>query len=211
LEIVYLDQVESTHSYLKNYLKQNNYVDDIAIVTNHQTNGIGSKNNTWDGKRGNLFFSFSLKKDKLPNDLPLQSASIYLSFLLKLVLQEFGSKLVVKWPNDFYIENKKIGGTITTLTNDTLLCGIGLNLEFVDERYGSLDIKIDQKKVLETYFSVIKQKLSWKNIFSKFQIEFYDNNSFETIVNDKKILLKDQELQEDGSLVIDGEKVFSLR
>lgn len=58
-------------------------------------------------KNGNLFFSFVLKRNDLPSDLQIQSASIYFSYILKEVLALEGSKIWLKWPNDFYIDNKK--------------------------------------------------------------------------------------------------------
>ena len=77
MKIIRLDKVDSTHTYLKEYIQENGYKELTAVVTEHQTNGIGSRGNSWSGLKGNLFFSFVLKKDKLPEDLPLQSASIY--------------------------------------------------------------------------------------------------------------------------------------
>ena len=76
-KIVFLDEVDSTHKYLKQYINQHNYTQPIAIVTQNQTDGIGSRNNTWEGKKGNLFFSFVVSKDYLPSDLLIQSSSIY--------------------------------------------------------------------------------------------------------------------------------------
>ena len=36
---------------------------------------------------------------------------------------------MIKWPNDFYIDDKKIGGTITNLSGKYVYCGIGTNLK----------------------------------------------------------------------------------
>ncbi len=211
MEIIYLDNVDSTHTYLKNYIKTNGYIKPLAIVTQNQTNGIGSRDNNWEGMKGNLFFSFVLHKDLLPNDLPLQSASIYFSFLLKIILEKTGSKSWLKWPNDFYNEDKKIGGTITNISGDLMLCGIGLNLLKVDDDFGYLDINIDHEKVLKEYFLLLEKPMSWKMVFSKFKIEFYKNNKFTTNINGKKITLDKSQLLDDGSLLIDGEKAYSLR
>jgi BirA family biotin operon repressor/biotin-[acetyl-CoA-carboxylase] ligase len=211
LEILYLDEVDSTHKYLINYIKQNNYKNPISIVTQNQTNGIGSKENSWEGCKGNLFFSFVIDKAMLPLDLPIQSASIYFSYILKDILQTNGSALWLKWPNDFYIKNKKIGGTITTLKGKLLYCGIGLNLKYVNEIFGYLDISFNLKKELNTYFKYIEKKLSWKHIFSKYLIEFEKSRQFKTTVGNHKISLKDALLNYDGSIQIDNKKVFSSR
>ena len=208
MEIQYHNSLKSTHTYLKDYIQENGYKNPITIVTKKQTNGIGSRDNKWQGCDGNLFFSFALDNKLLPNDLPLQSTSIYFSYLLKEILSLYGSKVFLKWPNDFYVENKKIGGTITTMKNGIFYCGIGLNLIKVDENFGVLDIKIDIKKLLNEYFNMLERFPSWKQIISKYEVEFYNNNDFIATGN---ILLKNSKLQSDGSLLVNGQKVFSLR
>ncbi len=96
MEIIILDEVDSTHTYLKNKIKEEGFTYPLCITTKKQTNGIGSRGNPWQGKDGNLFFSFVLDKKNLPKDLQLQSASIYFSFILKKVLSSLGSNLWFK-------------------------------------------------------------------------------------------------------------------
>jgi len=211
LQIVYLEEVDSTHKYLKNYINKNGYQNPIAIVTQNQTNGIGSRDNSWDGKLGNLFFSFIIHKNLLPPDLPIQSSSIYFSYLLKEILEDYGSKVWIKWPNDFYIKNKKIGGTITNLSGELLYCGIGLNLNCVNDKFGYLDIEFNLKKGLKFYFDSIDKKVLWKHIFSKYSIEFKKSKDMNTTILNKKVSLCDAILNDDGSIFVDNKKVFSLR
>lgn len=58
MNIIRLNEVDSTHTYLKELIKKDGFSHPICIVTDYQTNGIGSRGNSWTGKRGNLFFSF---------------------------------------------------------------------------------------------------------------------------------------------------------
>jgi BirA family biotin operon repressor/biotin-[acetyl-CoA-carboxylase] ligase len=211
MKIVKLKEVNSTQIYIKEYISKNGYVEPLCIVTDLQTQGLGSRGNSWIGKKGNLFFSFVLDINNLPQDLPLQSASIYFTFILKKILKDLGSKVWIKWPNDFYIEDKKIGGTITSLSKDLLFCGIGLNLVDIEENYGKLDIKIDVDDVLKNYFLLIKKRIFWKQIFSEFKIEFEISKKFQTTVDEQKISLENAVLNEDGSIEINKERVFSLR
>ncbi len=211
MEILFLKSVDSTHTYLKQYIQKNGYSNPIAIATQEQTNGIGSRDNIWNGEKGNLLFSFAIEKKELPLDLPIQSYSIYFSFILKDILKQHGSLLFLKWPNDFYIENKKIGGTITNIHGDIIYCGIGLNLNFIEAEYGYLDIEINIKSLLEEYFQGIEKKFSWKHIFSKYSIEFKKSKQYKTTIHNKKVSLSNATLNNDGSISIDNEKVFSLR
>lgn len=211
MKIIKLKEVNSTHTYLKEYILENTYKESICIVTDHQTDGIGSRGNSWSGKKGNLFFSFVIKNDSLPKDLPLQSISIYVSFLLKKILSDLDSQLWLKWPNDFYLEDKKIGGTITTISKDLIYCGIGLNLITVNDIYGKLDIKIDVDNVLKSYFNLLEEKILWKQIFSDFKIDFQHSKKFQTTIDNQKVSLENAILNEDGSIQVNNKKVFSLR
>ncbi|MCT7633975.1 biotin--[acetyl-CoA-carboxylase] ligase [Aliarcobacter butzleri] len=211
MKIIRLDEVDSTHKYLKEYILKNEYTSPLCIVTDLQTQGIGSRGNSWIGKKGNLFFSFALDINSLPKDLPLQSTSIYFTYILKNILKNLGSQVWIKWPNDFYIENKKIGGTITSMSKNLIFCGIGLNLLDVEKEYEKLDIKIDVDEVLEKYFFEIEKNISWKQIFSDFKIEFEKSKKFRTTIDNQKISLENAILNDDGSIEINNEKVFSLR
>lgn len=211
MKIIRLNEVNSTQSYLKEHIQKNAYKNPLCVTSKIQTAGVGSRGNSWIGKDGNLFFSFVLSKDDLPKDLPLQSASIYFTYILKDILAKKGSKLFLKWPNDFYIENRKIGGAITSTNKDLLFCGIGLNLIEVDENFGKLDIKVDIDDVLNLYFIDIEKKISWKQIFSLFKIEFMHSKNFQATVDGIKVSLEDAILNSDGSIQIENKKVFSLR
>jgi len=207
MQIKYFDTLSSTHTHLKDYIKAYGYTNPICFVTKNQTKGQGSRDNLWDGKDGNLFFSFVTNSKLLPKDLPIQSASIYFTFIFKEVLSNLGSNVMVKWPNDLYIDNKKIGGTITNMNNQLFYCGIGLNLIEVNDMFGCLDIGIDINNILDKYFLILEKCPSWKQIFSKYEIEFHKKNEFKT----QNVFLKDALLQADGSLLVNSKRVFSLR
>lgn len=210
MEIHYLKEVNSTQTYLKEYINNNGYTKPYLVYTHNQTDGIGSRDNKWIGVKGNLFFSYVIDIKQLPLDLPIQSASIYFSFIFKEILNKYGSDIWLKWPNDFYIKNKKIGGTITNMANNLLFCGIGLNLKYVQEDFGFLDIEF-QDIFLNQFFDAILEKTTWKQIFSKFLIEFEKSKNMKTTIDNNKILLDRAKLNFDGSILINSKKVYSLR
>jgi len=211
LQIIYLKSIDSTQTYLKSRIQTKELQAPVAVVADIQTNGLGSRDNTWRSYEGNLFLSFAIKLKSLPKDLKLESASIYLAYILKETLENLYSKVFLKWPNDFMIEDKKIGGMITNIVDDTLICGVGLNLLTAPKEFNILDIKIDKKTLLDKYFKNLENNLSWKQIFSKYELEFYGNKFFYTHNNNHKISLKDAKLEEDGSILINGERIHSLR
>ena len=211
MKIIKLEEVDSTHRYIKDYILENSYKEPLCAFTDYQTRGIGSRGNSWIGKKGNLFFSFVVDKNYLPEDLPMQSSSIYFSFILKLILKDLDSSVWLKWPNDFYINEKKIGGTITTVSKDLIYCGIGLNLKNVSDDFGKLDIDVDVEDILKSYFSKLEKKILWKQIFSEFKIEFNHSKKFKTTIDNQKVSLQNVTLNDDGSIQVNNKKVFSLR
>lgn len=145
MKIIYLESVDSTQTYLKELIKNKEVELPYAVSAKIQTAGLGSRNNSWRGCEGNLFLSFSIKLDSLPKDLKLESASIYFAYLLKETLEDEKSEVWLKWPNDFYIGDKKIGGMITNIVSDALICGVGLNLVNAPAGFSKLDITISKK------------------------------------------------------------------
>ena len=211
MKIRYLDSVDSTQLYLKDLIKNKKVMPPYGIVANKQNAGIGSRNNSWIGLDGNFFFSFAIKIDELPTDLKLESASIYFAYLLKESLEEFGSNVWLKWPNDFYIENKKIGGMITNIVDSTLICGVGINLVKNPQDFARLDIEISRDEILKSYIDKIYKNYKWKQVFSKYRLEFGKSKEFFTHKENEIISLKSVVLENDGSIISDGERIYSLR
>jgi len=211
LKIIYLNSVDSTQTYLKLHLKDKTLTPPCAISADVQTSGIGSRDNSWIGLKGNLFLSFCIKTSQMPSDLKLESASIYYAYILKEVLKEYGSKVWLKWPNDFYIEKSKIGGMITHIVGDILVCGVGLNLVSSPKGFKKLDIEILKSDLLEKYFDYLEKKPLWKQVFSKYKLEFDLSRDFQTHSYKNKVSLKEASLNDDGSIMIDDERIYSLR
>ena len=211
MKILFFKSLPSTQIYLRELLQDKSQELPLAVVADIQTKGIGSRDNRWISKQGNLFLSFALPLKSLPADLKLESASIYFSFILKETLCELGSNVFLKWPNDLYIKESKIGGMITNVVGETIVCGVGLNIKRTDEIFGSLDITVDKKTLLKKYFQNIEKVWLWKQVFSKYKLNFQTNQKFFTHINGKKVSLSEAMLEDDGSLNINGQKVYSLR
>jgi BirA family biotin operon repressor/biotin-[acetyl-CoA-carboxylase] ligase len=122
-----------------------------------------------------------------------------------------GSSLWLKWPNDFYLDDKKIGGAITNLYKDELVCGIGLNTKVSPEGFSKMDIEIENATLLRHYMAILNNPPSWKKIFSKYEIEFVKSKRHFTHSGDTKLSLENARLLDDGSIECDGQRIFSLR
>ena len=211
MTIEFVESCDSTQTQIISNLKSGVITPPYCLVANSQNNGVGSRGNEWISKSGNLYFSFCVDEKSLPSDLPMSSASIYFAFLMKDYLANLGSQIWLKWPNDFYLGEKKIGGVITTKIKNVFVCGIGLNLTYAPEFAGILDIKVDKNSLVYGFLENLENKISWKQIFSKFLLEFPLSQKFGTHSGSEEISLKNAVLCDDGSVIINNKKVYSLR
>jgi len=211
LDILYFNELDSTQTYLIDEIKAKKLSAPISVVAKRQIAGIGSRNNSWEGGDGNLFFSFAVQLDKLPDDLPLSSASIYFSYIMKEILEEYVEDIWLKWPNDLYYLKSKIGGTITKKIDNILFCGMGINLQKNSNSYESLNLNIEVDFLLKRYFDLLDKSPSWKQVFSKFEIEFERDKRGSTHIQGAYKSLENATLLQDGSLIIDNKRVYSLR
>jgi len=211
LEILYFNTLPSTQKYLLELLKEGKIQAPVAVISSEQSLGMGSRDNSWSGGEGNFFASIAIDLDMLPQDLPLGSASIYFSFIMKQTLEALDESIWLKWPNDFYVNDDKVGGTITKKVKNTLVCGIGINLKNSQNGYRALQCDISVQKLLENYLFALEKFPKWKQVFSEYEIEFELSRKFSVHIENDKKSLSDAILCEDGSLIIEGKRVFSLR
>ena len=211
MKILFLESVDSTQVYLKKLLVEKKIKAPYAVVAKIQTAGQGSRDNSWVSLEGNLFLSFALPLTSLPKDLKMESASIYFAYILKMTLENELSSIWLKWPNDFYLKDKKVGGMITTVVENSFVCGVGLNLQNIEKKFAKLDIEISKEKLLAKYFKNLEKEFSWKQIFSKYKLEFYKNQNFSAHENNIKISLGETHLEDDGSVTSNGIRMYSRR
>ena len=211
MEILSFETLGSTQQYLIEAIRSRSIMHAAAVIAAEQTEGIGSRDNIWDGGRGNFFASIALASEDLPEDLPTASISIYMAFLMQKALRKVGAKVWLKWPNDLYREEEKVGGIITKKLSDFVVAGIGVNLKKNQNGYSSLDTDIPPLILLNIFLEEVKKKPKWKEVFSQYKIEFDLSKSYVTHHNGRIIEMKNAILCEDGSLDIDGGKVYSLR
>ena len=104
-----------------------------------QTAGIGQRGNHWEAEPGkNLTFSLVLHPTFLPAERQFKlTEALSLALVDFLSFFNFHFSVHIKWPNDIYVDGKKICGTLvsTRLQGSQIgsaVCGIGLNVNQVD-------------------------------------------------------------------------------
>ncbi|GAA8145616.1 biotin--[acetyl-CoA-carboxylase] ligase [Helicobacter pylori] len=197
------ESLPSTQTYLLEKLKSNELKAPVLVLAKNQSAGIGSRGNIWESAKSALTFSLALNASDLPKDLPMQASALYLGFLFKEVLKELGSQTWLKWPNDLYLGDQKIGGVLVNVYKGMRVCGIGVNR--VSTKWACLDIGASDDWIIEGFLKKIEENLFWGEVLSKYALEFHRSNSF-NFHNDwgEAVSLKDAELLEDGRICIKG-------
>lgn len=140
LHMEHFESLESTQDEVKKLLhdasrhEPNSY---LAITTTAQTNGRGTNNRTWIGRKGNTFLTIALPSSdlKIPLTLlPLQIGNI-LAQQVQDMLKNTNASVKLKWPNDVLVDQKKIAGVLIESDQDHagnyyFLVGIGVNYRF---------------------------------------------------------------------------------
>ena len=212
LDFFYFPSIDSTQTWLIDKVKRGEISKNACVLSDFQTQGLGSRENSWDNVEDALMFSFVFQKEALPKDLPIQSISIYIGFLFKQWLVAEYSELWLKWPNDFYLQDQKVGGILTQSIQDKMICGIGLNLQ--SESYASLGArwsKEEKEERVRMFLAFLFEFPTWSYIFENYKIEFHKNFDFTFHFHNQKISFCDVDLCNDGSVVWKDQKIYSLR
>ena len=188
MSIITLEKVDSTNIYAKNNL---DVLEDKTVVRAlEQTAGRGRLTRSWvDLGAGNVFLSFILKpSDKF--DETYSNLTQYLSVVLCKILEEYGLKPQIKWPNDVLIDGKKIAGILSeTVMQGTkfkgIVLGIGVNLNATQEDINAIPDKIATSLNLEINKIVSPEEFISKLIDSFFaDYERFLKEGFEFIKTD---------------------------
>lgn len=134
MNIIKLDAIDSTNSYLR-LLSTHHQLDDFTVVSAEmQTAGRGQMGTSWSTQKGkNLTFSVFKRISCLDKEEQFY-ISIATSLAIYNALKSFNiPKLAIKWPNDILSENKKICGILieNVIKNNKMtaaIIGIGLNV-----------------------------------------------------------------------------------
>ncbi len=211
LDIHSFDTLPSTQTYLVDRIRRGEITHPIAVITEEQTAGRGSRHTTWEGRRGDLLTSIALKISDLPADILPQSASVYFAYLIKEILAEIAPDIYLKWPNDLYQKGGKVGGVITQKLKGFYVVGVGVNLGAKRSRYGAIESDVTARALLDRYRERLEAPPTWKDLFSKIKVEFEHSRTHFFHKDGAQISLQDARLCEDGSLEITGERMYSLR
>lgn len=222
-QLIVLDEVDSTNDYSKKIAK--NMADGSIVIADEQLSGKGRRGRSfYSGKGEGIYISFILKPNLEPSRAPFLT-SIAAAALIK-ALKDLDVEVKVKWPNDIFINSKKMCGILTEMAADVevieyIIVGIGINVKGMSFPEELKDIATSLK--LEGY-DIKRLDLVWKLIYH-FEIlydDFVKGNTSEilnTLKDNSCVLGKDItvyypdrnekakaiDITEEGALVVEME------
>lgn len=133
-KIVHIDETDSTNSWLQKRLAADERSDaNLVVWAEYQTAGRGCGTNRWESERGeNLTFSMLIHPKELPATQQFH-ISMAISLAICEAIGQYIGDVSIKWPNDIYWRNGKIGGILieNTLKGSIIMdsiIGVGLNV-----------------------------------------------------------------------------------
>lgn len=156
-----------------------------AYIAYRQTAGRGRMTRSWVSVEGGIYLSLLLKPAE---DLQMQSslalvvavavARAYRTLLFGAGRPDLAKALRIKWPNDVYINDKKVAGILIEQKSQALIVGVGLNNRRPSaadiEEYGielpqqtvfldDLGVKLHRKQIALEFLR------SFENVYSSWQ------------------------------------------
>ncbi len=212
-------ETQSTNILVRDYLPQFGY---SLLLTEYQTQGQGRRERIWQSPLAqNIYLSlaFSLSSTDNLNFIPLLAG-----IAICKSLNRYGIRGVqIKWPNDIYLDGRKLGGILVEAVNRAeqtiIICGIGLNINMqinpeIDQKWTSLSkqsgIFFDRNAIIA---HLINELITTFNKLNEFNFEVFikDWTSYD-FLNQKTVRIAEDNanfearvkgLAHDGALLIE--------
>ena len=213
------EELESTNDYLIEFANLNEY---CLCVAESQTKGRGRNLKRWQSpKYENIYMSLSFSSNhQLKN---YSSFSLVSALAVHNVLMRQNIFTEIKWPNDIFLNEKKIGGilieTLSRGEENLIVVGIGLNVFMennseIERDWTSLklefeNIEIDRNEIIS---EIANEVLLLKSNFEKKGFDDFvkDFNKL-NFLRDKKVFLSNLINKEGTALDINSDGSLNVR
>lgn len=193
-EVYTLGRVNSTVSRSLKMIKQAEANGNFLLIAEQQASGQGRNNQSWYSPDGGIYMSANLYGLIVESSLTL-----FMGICIhKALLESFpylDKELQIKWPNDIYLDNLKLGGILSVHQprHRYHSIGIGINTN-IDEFPPKLQ-EIATSLFCCLHFQIDNQKLIEK-IFDRFMLDFpeYIENGLDQHYFNKYSLLAGKEI-----------------
>lgn len=209
----HFEEISSTQEYAKELVSQGK--DNFVVFSDIQTNGRGRFGRIWNAPHGGLWFSFDKKYSG--NVLFTLAVGVAIKEVLE---EEYNTKLLLKWPNDLILDEKKVGGIICEKVDDAVIIGIGINtnnkveldtaINFFEKTQKSKDNYLIMNKIINKIENTVN--LDNRKIIETFRknMAYKGKECFVSVLNQKAKIL---DIADNGNLIVEVndeiEEVFS--
>lgn len=147
---------------------------ECIILAKNQTHGRGKPGSSWVSVTGNLMMTirtYSL------NMLDVQHLSILFGVIVGESLSYFDLNIKYKFPNDVYLDNKKIAGILIEKYETYSIIGIGVNFQPTMQFACAFGITaMEYFRVMQKYAYKYEQKIiqnRYKDIYNIWESKLY--------------------------------------
>ena len=143
LQVTVYDTVGSTNDVLREK-KGQVALHGAAVIADQQTQGRGRRGRRWCSPAGaNLYCSIGWRFAGSLEMLTGLSLAVG-AMVAEQITTHFGADLQLKWPNDLYYNEQKLGGILVEVLGDvagmqSVVIGIGLNVNMPEEQGASIE------------------------------------------------------------------------
>ncbi|CAQ86312.1 MULTISPECIES: bifunctional biotin--[acetyl-CoA-carboxylase] ligase/biotin operon repressor BirA [Photorhabdus] len=221
--IAVLPVIDSTNQYLLERLSELKSGD--ACVAEYQYAGRGRRGRKWVSPFGkNLYLSMYWRLEQGP------AAAIGLSLVVGIIIAEVlhrlgADRIKVKWPNDLYLDDKKLAGILVELMGKTgdaaqVVIGAGINIamdhkdkESINQQWINLQqagIEVDRNKlVVEIVLELRKALIQFENeglssfVSRWFELDNFMDRPVKLIIGNQEVYGIAKGINQQGALLLD--------
>lgn len=175
--ILYLPTCHSTNEIARQKIQNEEFINGTVIYTDYQTNGKGLRGNHWESvATENLLMSLIINPEFIKVEDQFLLNILTANSIHQLLTTLGFENVTIKWPNDIYINDKKVAGVLIegSISGNKLgpmVIGIGLNIYqkiFNNEKASSLlaenkDFTLSRNQIIEQFCEIFESG------FNKFQ------------------------------------------
>ncbi|MCF7918436.1 MAG: biotin--[acetyl-CoA-carboxylase] ligase [Candidatus Cloacimonetes bacterium] len=171
-------------------LEEKELQENFLILADKQRMGQGRKGNIWYSPEGGLWFTLAIYGFKFNSNFTIFLGIQVHKALITMFPQLQEQELLLKWPNDIYLKEKKLAGIIVKQLSykEYYFCGIGINTAFegFPDELASHSISLknsgiiscNNEDLLKTILDNISDNLPEYLVDSKFSRSYYDKYDF---------------------------------
>ena len=160
-----LQSIDSTNNYALSRIRERMAEHGTAFFAHEQTAGKGQMGRQWISQKGTaIALTVVLRPGPLPLSRQFQLSACIAVAVMKFLTRHAGNDIRIKWPNDLYWQDKKLGGILienivssgpASVGWDWAAVGIGLNINQTSFPPG-LPNPVSLKQITGTDFDTVQ-------------------------------------------------------